>query len=131
MALTPIFKKTDELTGTRILVAEDEILIALDISATLVDAGAEVAGPATTIRSAIAIAQTETLSAATLDVRLGQETTEAVAATLAARNIPFVFYSGQTLPSDMRDRWPKCPIIVKPAGQNAIVAAIAGLLRKT
>ena len=60
------------------------------------------------------IAQSEALSAATLDVRLGRETTEAIAAILSERNIPFLFYTGQTLPADMQARWPDSAVIVKP-----------------
>ena len=120
---------TDELAGTRILVAEDEIFIALDIRSMLLDAGAEVSGPATTIRSAKSIAQSETLSAATLDVRLGRETTEAIAAILSERNIPFLFYTGQTLPADMQARWPDSAVIVKPADAKVLVTAICGLFK--
>jgi CheY-like chemotaxis protein len=119
---------TNDLAGARILVAEDEILIALDIGSTLADAGAEVVGPATTIRSAKAIAQTEELAAATLDVRLGRETTEVIAAILSDRNIPFLFYSGQALPPDMQARWPNCPVIVKPSSDSIIVTTLAALI---
>jgi hypothetical protein len=70
------------------------------------------------------------LSAATLDVSLGRRTTEAIAAILSGRGIPFVFfYSGQSLPTDMAARWPECPVIVKPADRRTIVSTIVTLLR--
>jgi CheY-like chemotaxis protein len=113
--------------GGRILVAEDEILIALDLSSMLTDAGAEVVGPATTLRAAKAIAQSDLLTAAILDVRLGRETTDSIAAILSERQIPFVFYTGEELPADMQARWPNSTVIVKPARQTALIAAIARL----
>ncbi len=117
----------DDLAGGRILVAEDEILIALDLSSILTDAGAEVVGPATTLRAAKAIAQSDLLTAAILDVRLGRETTDSIAAILSERQIPFVFYTGEELPADMQARWPNSTVVVKPARQTALIAAIARL----
>jgi DNA-binding response OmpR family regulator len=129
MGLKPKPITTNELAGARILVAEDEILIALDIRSMLIDAGAEVIGPATTIESARTFAQNESLTAATLDIRLGRKTTETIAAILSDRGIPFIFYSGQPLPPDMGARWPQCPVISKPGDQRRIVATLVAILR--
>lgn len=129
MDLLPGPFPTDELAGDRILVAEDELLIALDVGSILSDAGAEIIGPATTLTAAIELARTAPLSAATLDVRLGRETTEAIAATLCDRGIPFLFYTGQVLPDHMRERWPEAPVVSKPSCANAIVAALLSLRR--
>jgi CheY-like chemotaxis protein len=118
------------LQGHRILVADDEIVIALDIEATLVDAGAEILGPSTTLAHALKLAERETLSAATLDIRLGRQTTEAVADVLAQRGIPFVFYSGQALPSSMRERWPQAVVIAKPVEPRVILAAVTKLIKQ-
>ncbi|UCI16986.1 response regulator [Mesorhizobium sp. B2-1-8] len=117
------------LSGARILVADDEILIALDIVDILADAGAQVVGPCTTLAETLKFAQHEELSAATLDIRLGRETTEAVAAALADRGIPFIFYSGQALPASIEARWPNCQVIGKPADQDALVNALKVLLK--
>jgi CheY-like chemotaxis protein len=120
---------SDELAGARILVAEDEIMIALDISSMLSDAGAEVARPATTIRSAAAIAETEPLSAATLDVRLGRATTGRIARILAERHVPFLLYTGEALAEDMRSQWPDAVVVIKPAKQPQLVAAVLALTK--
>ncbi len=128
-SIKPLPATSDELAGARILVFEDEILSALDVSAMLTDAGAEVAGPATTVRSATQIAQTEDLSAATLDVRLGRETTERIAAILSERSIPFLFYTGEALPAEMRARWSDCIVLIKPVRQSILVAAMRRMIR--
>src|ERR1700710_1124273 len=86
------------LDGVRVLVVDDEILIALDIEATFLEAGAEAVILCLTLSEALSAAAAENLSVATLDVRLGRETSEAVAALLYERGIPFIFYSGQSLP---------------------------------
>ncbi len=109
--------------GTRILVAEDEILIALDIEATFRDAGAVVVGPCTTLSAAMEAAKSETLSLAILDIRLGHVTTEDVTDLLVRRGIPFLFYSGQKLPAGMRKKCGGAIMVYKPASQQELLDA--------
>jgi hypothetical protein len=45
-----------------------------------------------------------------------------------SRGIPFIFYSGQPLPNDMRERWPLSPLVVKPADPRHLVESVAALL---
>jgi DNA-binding response OmpR family regulator len=117
------------LKGARILVVEDEALIAFDLQATLTDAGAEVVGPSLTVTEAFALAGRENLSAAVLDVRLGRHAIEPVARQLAARSIPFLFYTGQVETDPIKAEWPQCEIIAKPAPSRTLVRAVAALLR--
>jgi DNA-binding response OmpR family regulator len=119
-----------KLSGARILVVEDEAFIALDLQASLTDAGAEVIGPSPTLEEAFALASREILSAAILDVRLGRETVGPVARQLAARDIPFLFYTGQVDAESIRRQWPRCEIISKPAPLRTLVGAVAALLRR-
>jgi DNA-binding response OmpR family regulator len=119
-----------KLSGARILVVEDEAFIALDLQATLTDAGAEVIGPSLTLEQAFALASRENLSAAILDVRLGRDTVGPVARQLAARDIPFLFYTGQVEAESIRRQWPRCKIISKPAPLRTLVGAVAALLRR-
>lgn len=118
-----------KLSGARILVVEDEAFIAFDLYATLTDAGAEVIGPSLTLTEAFALAGRENLSAAVLDIRLGRETIGPVARQLAARGIPFLFYSGQVEADSIRVEWPHCRIIAKPASVRTLVRAVAALLQ--
>jgi DNA-binding response OmpR family regulator len=118
-----------KLSGARILVVEDEAFIALDLQATLTDAGAEVIGPTLTLAEAFALAGRANLSAAILDVRLGRDTVETVARQLAARGIPFLFYSGQVETDTIRAEWPQCKVISKPAPLRALIGAVAALLQ--
>jgi DNA-binding response OmpR family regulator len=119
------------LEGARILVGDDEVLIALDIAAILTDAGATIIGPCTNLAHLLKLARQEHLSAAVLDIQLGRATTQPVAEALSERQIPFLFYSGQALPEKMRLRWPKCVLVSKPAAEAELITAIIGLLTRS
>jgi DNA-binding response OmpR family regulator len=118
----------EKLKGARVLVVDDEILIALDIGESLAEAGAEILGACMTLAPALEIVHDGGVSAAVLDIRLGRETTEPLAMALSERGIPFLFYSGQVLPYSMRERWPGCVVLTKPAAQGALVAAVKALI---
>lgn len=124
-------RKADEnhpLRGTKILIAEDEILIALDLEAAFRDAGAEVVGPFMTLSGALNAAESEPVSIAILDIRLGTATTEAVSDLLTKRGIPFLFYSGQRLTPEMQRKCGDAVLIDKPAKQEDLVGAAVGIL---
>ena len=125
-----VSKSTDieRLSGARILVVEDEIIIAMDIQATLESAGAEVVGPAYTLTQAVELSAHEDITAAILDLRLGQSSIRPVARLLTDRNVPFVFYSGQPASDPLRSEWPETRFVSKPSTSNELVAAAAALL---
>jgi CheY-like chemotaxis protein len=91
----------------RVLVAEDEFVIALEIEDTLRRAGYEVVGPAATAGEAARLAAAGPLDAAVLDLGLRDGTAIPAADVLAARGVPFVFLSGygrESLPGHLRGR---------------------------
>jgi CheY-like chemotaxis protein len=81
-----------ELEGLRVLVVEDDPIIALDVKATLERAGATVIGTAYRIAQALALLDTE-FDVAVLDFRLEAETAQPVAAKLSPRGVPLLFYT--------------------------------------
>lgn len=83
------------LEGCRILVVEDEYLLAEELRLELEDAGADVIGPFGTVGEAAGVIRDEpTLDGAVLDVNLHGEMVFEVADLLAARDVPFVFATG-------------------------------------
>ena len=78
----------------RILIVEDNALVALDLSAALEKAGFEVAGPAATVAQAMAVIGGAGCDAAVLDINLRGETSEAAASELKRRGIPFMTLTG-------------------------------------
>lgn len=116
------------LLGHRILVVEDDALLALGIDEILRDAGAEVVGPAATVEAAGKYAATNGLSAALLDIRLGDGEVWPVAQTLAGKGVPFAFCSGYYDPTSLSAQWPGRPILTKPARPEQIITALAKML---
>ena len=80
---------------TRILVVEDEALVAMLIEDELSELGFDVVGPAATVSRALALCQDERIDGAVLDVNLGGgQRSDAVADFLLSKCIPFVFVTG-------------------------------------
>ncbi|HET6308860.1 MAG TPA: response regulator [Rhodopila sp.] len=115
--------KDQPLRGTRILVVDDEFLIAAALEDALRDAGSDTVC-ALTLAAALECAGSERLSAAVLDVRLGRHSIEPVADALAARQVPFMFYTGQALPEQLCGKYPHTKVLLKPAKQNMVVQAM-------
>ncbi|MBX5159286.1 MULTISPECIES: response regulator [unclassified Rhizobium] len=83
------------LVGYRVLVVEDEFMLAEDLSLELADAGAIVIGPAQSLEHAIELlAVSDVLDAAVLDVNLHGEPVYPVADRLLELHVPFVFTTG-------------------------------------
>jgi DNA-binding response OmpR family regulator len=116
------------LLGLRVLLVEDDPIIALGSLSTLAEAGAEVVGPAYTVAQALALIENRQIDAAILDYRLEAETASRVAVWLSARNVPFLFYTSTR--AGAQQEHPGIPIVDKPARPEELVAAIRALTIK-
>jgi DNA-binding response OmpR family regulator len=117
------------LAGRRILLVEDDPIIALDIKTMLEDAGAIVSGPAADLTTAFRLAEQHAHDAAVLDVRLERDDTLPLATILLERRLPFLFQT-----SDARlvtGLFPGVPILRKPFRPEHLVASLAELLAKS
>jgi CheY-like chemotaxis protein len=112
-----------ELQGLRVLVVEDEFLVAMDIEVMLRDLGCEVVGPIGDLASALQAAQEETLDLALLDANLGGEPVTAVAEALVARAIPIMFCTGYQV-ENWCNRYPAAPTLMKPFQPADLRAAL-------
>jgi CheY-like chemotaxis protein len=113
----------------RILLVEDDALLALDTQDVLTDAGYDVVGPAATLARALVFAETAPLSGAVLDVNLNGLNVWPVAEALHKRGIPFVLLTG--FGADL-EKPPYCarePHLHKPVVPQLLVEALAGILR--
>jgi DNA-binding response OmpR family regulator len=102
-----------ELAGKRVLVVEDELLVALLVEEMLVDAGCIVVGPFARIRDALAAARAEMVDLALLDVNVAGEKVFPVAHALEERGVPFLFVTGYGQTGLPKDR-PDWEAVVKP-----------------
>ncbi len=81
----------------RILIVEDELLIAMMLEDWVVELNHTPIGPARTVSEALALVGVETLDAAILDFHLMAETTASVALSLVEKQVPFAFATGGSL----------------------------------
>jgi DNA-binding response OmpR family regulator len=115
---------TDRL---RILVVEDEWLIAEDIAAYLRASGHQVIGPAPSVAAALRLIGENPVDVALLDVQLHGETSLAIAEELKTRHIPFACLTGFG-PRDVPSAFANFKFVRKPADQAAILRALAELV---
>jgi len=114
--------------GKRVLLAEDEAILAMSAEDMLAQLGCTVVGPALTAAEAHAIAQHEPLHAAVLDINMGDGATFQIAHTLKARNVPVCFATGYGpagLPADHDD----VPVLQKPYTERALEDMLQRLLQ--
>lgn len=115
------------LTGVRILLVEDEFLLAMDMEAALSQEGAQVIGPLVTVPDAVKAAEIEDLAGAVLDLNLRGQMSYPIASVLERRGIPFLFATGYDtarLARKFRGR----PCLRKPFTGHALTAALRRLL---
>lgn len=116
------------LNGRRILVVEDEFLIAKDILWVLDSLGAETVGPAATLDKALQLASSQdALDAAILDVHVHGQLIFPVAEVLQSRGVPFVLatgYDSRFFPAWLTD----APRLQKPFEPEAVASALVALM---
>ena len=117
-----------ELAGKRVLVVEDEMLVAMLIEDMLAEAGCVVIGPFARVPEALAAARTETVDAALLDVNVAGETVFPVAHVLEERGVSFLFMTGYGTAALPRDR-PKWKACTKPFHPDHLTECLARRLK--
>ena len=111
------------LKGKRILVVEDEALIAVMVEDMLAELGSVVVGPAATIPAALALVKSEVIDAAVLDVNVRGERIDPVAEALFARGVPVLFATGY---GEVRlAKAHKAAVIDKPYTQEKLARGLA------
>ena len=115
---------TQTLTGRRVLVVEDESLVAMLLETILEDMGCLPVGPASTVEEGLAMAvDGERLDAALLDVNVAGREVFPIADALRERGVPFVFSPGYG-ESGLPDEWRGHATVQKPFTESAICAAL-------
>jgi DNA-binding NtrC family response regulator len=113
------------LHGARVLIVEDDFLIALELEEILREAGAAEVRQCRTLAEAMRSVPAGDCSVAILDFRLGRESTLPLARELSCLGVPFVFYTGQMDANPILAEWPHCTVLSKPSPAYKIVAALA------
>jgi CheY-like chemotaxis protein len=116
-----------ELSGRRVLVVEDEVVVSFALEDMLAELGCKIVGPAARISQALAIVEAETIDLAVLDVNLNGQKSFPIADALVARGVPFVFsteYNGDGFP----DIYKKFPMMQKPYDRANLSLALISLI---
>jgi len=117
------------LSGLRVLVVEDSLLVAEVIAETLQSHGCDVVGPISRLQRALSVARAEPLHGALLDVNLAGEFCFPIATALEARGVPFIFLTGygdlDALPPEFQAK----PLVGKPFVSSELVALISQRFR--
>lgn len=110
----------------RILLVEDEMLVAMLLEDMLSEAGHTIVGPLARIDQALQAARNEPIDLAILDVNVGGEEVYPVAEALAAREIPFAFATGYGA-HGLREPWQERPTLQKPFHRDDLFRMVAEL----
>ena len=103
----------------RVLVVEDELLVAMMMVEALVEMGLGIVGPFSNTADAIRAVKEAPVAAAILDINLGEELVYPVADLLNSRGIPFAFVTGYGS-GQLDRRYPHAPVLLKPVDRNIL-----------
>ena len=118
-----------DLRDTRVLIVEDEFLVALLVEEDLRAVGFSILGPFSSLAPALAAAGRERFDVAVLDINLGGEMVFPLADALAARGVPFIFLSGYGA-ADLPARFKAAPRLAKPHDPTALIKEIERVVGK-
>ena len=114
---------------SRILIVEDEPLVAEDLRIVLVEAGFEIAGVAFRVATALSLIESVGCDAAIVDANLAGASAVPVAAALSARGLPFVVLSGYTR-EQLQSEFSGGFFIQKPYRLTELIEGLSAILRK-
>jgi DNA-binding NarL/FixJ family response regulator len=112
------------MKGCRVLIAEDEALLALDLAESLEELGAEIVGNTSTVSEGLHIVESTSIDIALLDFNLADGVATPLAQALRERGVAVVFYSGRGVPEEALKLVPGAPVLRKPLRFAAIAQAL-------
>jgi CheY-like chemotaxis protein len=119
-----------DLIGVRVLVVEDEAMVAMLIEDILLDLGCVVLGPAPSVDAALKLLDEGTVDAAVLDINLSGEMVFPVADALEGQGVPFVFSTGYGM-AGLEGRHLDRPVLQKPYQPARLRAALMTALGRS
>ena len=116
------------LGGSLVLIAEDQVFIAMDLAMAVEDAGGKVAGPVASVKNALELIGTLQITAAILDSNLIDGDITPVAIYLLEAGIPVIIQSGVGATPELVLRFPDVIVHMKPYIAAELVAELAALV---
>lgn len=105
----------------KVLVVEDEFIIALDLAETVRDLGYALEGPFPDKEKAFLAIEDELPDCAILDVFTGDGEVYPLADALTEAGVPIIFHSGHVSPSEVRQRYPQAWACAKPCSPDKLI----------
>src|SRR5215208_5341887 len=106
---------------TPILIAEDNLYIALDLSNAVEDMDGRVIGPASTVGEAMQLIEQHPVAAAIVDSQLAEHDTASLARVLDQRGVPFVIHTATSVSAVMAALYPAIPVLTKPIQPQTVL----------
>ena len=122
---------TKNLIGKRVLIVEDNPVLAYDLQDLVSDIGVEPVGPALDLSTALQLARESALDAALLDVDLGGEYVWPLARELKEKQIPFAFISAECRGEMLPEAFRGAICLEKPAHTAEILQTISAIAETT
>ena len=107
------------IAGNRIMIVEDEALVAMALNELLNEIGFSVVGPFSGIAAATLALRNNPIDVAVLDVNLGGEAVYPLADALRANGVPFIFVTGYS-GEEIDPRFSGIPVLQKPIERDAL-----------
>ena len=108
----------------RVLVVEDEFIIALDLSETVKDLGYELDGPYADRTNALEALEDDFPDCAILDVFTADGEVYPLADRISEAGVPIIFHSGHVPPEELRGRYPEAQACAKPCPPDRLIDAL-------
>ena len=115
------------LSDIKVLLVEDEPLVAMGVADQLSRAGATIVGPCTTATRAIDVLHANEVDVAVVDFVLGDNNSERLQVALEAKGVPFVVLTGYPRVLVRRDK--RQQVLSKPVSSELLFSAVKGLAR--
>jgi len=119
-----------ELSNRKVLVVEDEMIIAMLIEDMLDEFGCKLVGPATNVPRALELIGKESIDVAVLDLNLDGKDTYAIADALQRKSVPFIFATGYGS-TGLRQEYGNRPVLQKPFQARDLSTALTEALNGT
>ena len=117
------------LGGLRVLIVEDEFLLAMELETLVAEGGSMAVGPASSVRQALSLINNgEHPDVALLDVNLKGERATPVAAALQERGVPYVLITGYSDAQLSEPELRRAPRVDKPVSSRALKRAVKSAL---
>lgn len=113
------------LRGRKVLIVEDEYLIATDLARAFNHAGADIIGPVLSLAKALALIEAERIDGAVIDIALDGEDAFPLADALIERGVFIVFVTGYDR-SFIPARFDAVPLCIKPIDAEKVIEAFGG-----